>query len=346
MDWRHVSEVMAAAQGTFTEFKNLCVWAKSNGGMGSLYRSQHELFFVFKSGTAPHVNNVELGKHGRYRTNIWSYAGANSFSATRDDDLALHPTVKPVALVADAMLDCSRRKGIVLDAFAGSGTTLVAAERTGRRGYGIELDPLYCDVIVRRMARVAGLQALHAVTGCTLRRGRTTAWRSCWGREHHHAGGWAMSANGDDEQKGFGASGHGKQPTERRVEGNSTAAEASVKAKPKRSKRAKDKPKKVDLTPLLLERVRVRKGGQESKMPAYEAIIRKQVEKAVKERTLSAMKDIIKLAIEYDLVVLPPPAPNSGGVLNLRMSDEDLEKFMNRSSNDDGIIDALLRKYT
>ena len=111
MDWRHVAEVMTAAGGIYAELKNLCVWSKTNGGMGSLYRSQHELFFVFKSGTAPHINNVELGKHGRYRTNVWSYAGANSFSATRDDDLAMHPTVKPVALVADAILDCSHRKG-------------------------------------------------------------------------------------------------------------------------------------------------------------------------------------------------------------------------------------------
>jgi len=162
MDWRHVGEVLAAATPTSSELKNICVWAKTNGGMGSLYRSQHEMVFVLKSGSAPHINNVELGKHGRYRTNVWQYAGANAFSATRDDDLAMHPTVKPVALVADAILDCSRRKGIVLDAFAGSGTTLVAAERTGRRGYGIELDPLYCDVIVRRLTKVCGLEAVHA----------------------------------------------------------------------------------------------------------------------------------------------------------------------------------------
>ncbi len=167
MDWRHVGEVLAAATPVYSELKNICVWAKTNGGMGSLYRSQHELVFVLKSGRAPHINNVELGRHGRYRTNVWQYAGANAFSATRDGDLAMHPTVKPVALVADAILDCSRRKGIVLDAFAGSGTTLVAAERTGRRGYGIELDPLYCDVIVRRLATVAGLEAVHAVSGRT-----------------------------------------------------------------------------------------------------------------------------------------------------------------------------------
>ena len=141
MDWRHIGEVLAAAKTAYSELKNLCVWAKTNGGMGSLYRSQHELVFVFKSATAPHINNVELGKHGRYRTNVWSYAGVNSFGATRDDDLAMHPTVKPVALVADAILDCSKRNGIVLDAFAGSGTTLVAAERTGRRGYAHRARP-------------------------------------------------------------------------------------------------------------------------------------------------------------------------------------------------------------
>jgi DNA modification methylase len=167
MDWRHIAEVLAAGRDTYAELKNLCVWSKTNGGMGSLYRSQHELFFVFKSGTAPHINNVELGKHGRYRTNVWSYAGANSFNATRDDDLAMHPTVKPVALVMDAILDCSQRNAIVLDAFAGSGTTLVAAHKTGRRGYGIELDPHYCDVIIQRMAKIAKLEAVLIGTGQT-----------------------------------------------------------------------------------------------------------------------------------------------------------------------------------
>ena len=136
-----------------------CDWAKTNGGMGTLYRSQHELVFVFKSGHGPHINNVQLGKHGRYRTNVWTYAGANAFSASRDDDLAMHPTVKPVGLVADAILDCSNRNRIVLDAFGGSGTTLVAAERTGRRGHANELDPQYCDVIVCRLEKVAGVQA-------------------------------------------------------------------------------------------------------------------------------------------------------------------------------------------
>jgi hypothetical protein len=167
MDWRHMQEVLTAATPVYSQLKNLCVWAKTNGGMGSLYRSQHELVFVYKSGQATHVNNVELGKHGRYRTNVWSYAGANTFSTTRESYLAMHPTVKPVALVADAILDCSTRKSIVLDAFGGSGTTLVAADRTGRRGYAIELDPHYCDVIIRRLQQVVGHDAVHVGTGQT-----------------------------------------------------------------------------------------------------------------------------------------------------------------------------------
>src|SRR5690606_10593132 len=135
MDWRHSFELLNAAGATYTDFKNLCVWNKTNGGMGSLYRSKHELVFVFKNGSAPHINNVELGKHGRYRTNVWDYAGVNTLGSERAEALAMHPTVKPVSLVADAMLDCSTRNGIVLDCFGGSGTTLIAAERVGRRAY-------------------------------------------------------------------------------------------------------------------------------------------------------------------------------------------------------------------
>ena len=163
MDWRHAHELLMAGDGVYDELKNICVWAKTNAGMGSLYRSQHELVFVFKSGTTAHINNVELGRHGRNRTNVWTYAGVNSFGQDRGD-LALHPTVKPVDLVADAIRDCSHRKGIVLDAFGGSGTTLIAAERTGRFGRAIEIDPHYCDVIVRRMKQVCGIDAVLAGT--------------------------------------------------------------------------------------------------------------------------------------------------------------------------------------
>jgi DNA modification methylase len=165
MDWRHLQELQEAAEAAYTEQKNLCVWTKSNAGMGSFYRSQHELVLVYKAGRAPHINNVELGRHGRYRTNVWPYAGANSFSSTRDRDLEMHPTVKPVALVADAILDASQPKGIVLDAFAGSGTTLVAAEKTRRRGFGIEIDPIYCDTILARLATVTGKTPILQASG-------------------------------------------------------------------------------------------------------------------------------------------------------------------------------------
>ena len=161
MDWRHIRELADAAEDAYTELKNLCVWSKSNAGMGSLYRSAHEFIFVYKNGRAKHVNNVELGRFGRSRTNVWQYAGMSSFGKDREASLAGHPTPKPLALVSDAILDCSKRGGIVLDAFAGSGTTLLAAERTGRRGYGIELDPHYTDLVIKRFEELYGLGAIH-----------------------------------------------------------------------------------------------------------------------------------------------------------------------------------------
>jgi len=160
MDWRHMWETLSAGREIYTDLKNMCVWAKTNGGMGNLYRSRHELVFVYKNGTKPHVNNVELGKHGRNRTNVWDYAGTNAFGASRDADLAMHPTVKPVQLVADAIQDASNRGDIVLDAFGGSGTTLVAAEQTGRRGRAIEIDPYYVDTIVQRLEKATKQKAI------------------------------------------------------------------------------------------------------------------------------------------------------------------------------------------
>src|ERR1700736_788415 len=167
MDWRHIEELMGAGHGVYGELKNLCVWVKDNGGMGSLYRSQHELVFVFKKGRDSHRNNVQLGQFGRNRSNVWRYPGANSFARCGEEGnlLALHPTVKPVAMVADAILDCSSRADIVLDAFLGSGTTVIAAERTGRRCYGIELDPGHLDTIVRRWQALTGGSARHAASG-------------------------------------------------------------------------------------------------------------------------------------------------------------------------------------
>ena len=155
MDWRHMAEILAAAEGVYAELKNLIVWAKDNGGMGTFYRSRHELIFAFKNGTAPHINNFELGQHGRNRTNIWSYRGVNTFRTGRMEELALHPTAKPVQLIADAIKDVTKRGGLVLDLFGGSGSTLIAAHKTGRRARLCELDPVYCDRILTRWERLA-----------------------------------------------------------------------------------------------------------------------------------------------------------------------------------------------
>ena len=173
IDWRHMSEMLAAGKKAYTELLNVCVWNKTNAGMGSLYRSKHEIVFVFKCGASRHINNVQLGQHGRYRTNVWDYPGNSSFGKERDELLAMHPTVKPVALVADAIKDCSKRGGIVLDVFAGSGTTLVAAEKTGRVGYALEIDPHYVDVALARLQQSAGLEAVHSETKLTFQEMQT-----------------------------------------------------------------------------------------------------------------------------------------------------------------------------
>jgi len=171
LDWRHLSEMMAAGEATFTELKNLCVWAKPAGAMGSLYRSQHELIFVWKSGRARHRNNVELGRHGRNRTNLWSYPSISAFRHSEDGDLlADHPTCKPVKLVADAILDVTARGDVVVDPFMGSGTTLIAAERVGRIAHGLEIDPLYCDTILRRYRALTGDEPIHGLSGLSFAR--------------------------------------------------------------------------------------------------------------------------------------------------------------------------------
>jgi DNA modification methylase len=165
MDWRHLHELLAAGRAAKLTLKNLCVWVKTNAGMGTFYRSQHELIAAFKLGDGPHINSFELGQHGRRRTNVWTYPGFNAFGAGRDAALAMHPTVKPVALIADAIKDCSKRNGLILDPFLGSGSTILAAEVTGRRAAGLELDPRYVDCAVRRWQRASGRVGLLAATG-------------------------------------------------------------------------------------------------------------------------------------------------------------------------------------
>jgi DNA modification methylase len=165
MDWRHIGELLAVAKGVYGAVLNLVVWAKTNAGQGSFYRSQHELVGVFRVGQAPHLNNVELGRHGRSRSNVWHYAGVNSFRAGRMEELRSHPSSKPVALVADAIKDCTRRGDIVLDTFCGSGTTIMAAERVGRHARALEIEPRFVDVAIRRWQAFTRRDARHADSG-------------------------------------------------------------------------------------------------------------------------------------------------------------------------------------
>ena len=168
MDWRHLPEILSAGLAVYTSFLNLCVWVKNQAGMGSLYRSQHELCLIFKNGKESHQNNVQLGRFGRYRTNVWQYGGIQTMRSSEEGDLlALHPTVKPIKMIADAILDCSKRRDIILDPFMGSGTAILACERTGRHCYGIELDPLYVDTAVQRWQNLTGEDAVHELTGKT-----------------------------------------------------------------------------------------------------------------------------------------------------------------------------------
>ncbi len=167
MDWRGLFQLQTAARQADLSMLNLCVWAKTNAGMGSLYRSQHELILVLKNGTAPHRNNVQLGRYGRYRTNIWRYEGATSIRASRRAELAAHPTTKSSAMIGDAIKDVTKRGDLILDGFAGSGTTILAAQKTGRRCRAIEIDPGYVDVAIRRWQAYTGEKAIDAESGAT-----------------------------------------------------------------------------------------------------------------------------------------------------------------------------------
>ena len=156
MDWRHMDDVTASVGDVYDDLLNICVWNKSNAGMGSLYRSKHEMVFVYRVGDAPHMNCVELGKHGRNRTNVWDYPSVNSMRGSRREDLALHPTVKPTAMIADAICDVTKQGDLVLDIFLGSGTSLIAAERVGRVFRGVDIDPAYVDLAMTRWSEITG----------------------------------------------------------------------------------------------------------------------------------------------------------------------------------------------
>jgi DNA modification methylase len=167
MDWRHIDELIEVGREVYSDMLNLVIWEKTNAGQGSFYRSQHELIGVFRVGNAPHLNNIELGRHGRSRSNVWHYAGVNTFRAGRMEELSTHPTVKPVAMVSDAIKDCTKRADVVLDTFAGSGTTILASERVGRRAYAMELEPRYVDVAIRRWQAFTRRDAVLSASGRT-----------------------------------------------------------------------------------------------------------------------------------------------------------------------------------
>lgn len=187
MDWRHIREITQAGDAVYDKQMNLCVWAKSNAGMGSLWRSQHELVFIFKKGKKPHINNVHLGKHGRHRSNVWQYAGMNAFGANRDEALESHPTVKPETMIADAIMDVSNRGDIVLDGFLGSGTTLLAAEQTGRVCYGCEIEPRYVDVAIHRFHQMSDAPVIHEQSGMTFDELRVTRLDADTGEVGHES---------------------------------------------------------------------------------------------------------------------------------------------------------------
>jgi hypothetical protein len=313
MDWRHSRELLAASSSVYSECKNLCVWVKTNAGMGSLYRSQHELVYVFKVGTAPHVNNVELGRHGRYRSNVWRYAGVNTFGTDRDEALAMHPTVKPVRLVADAILDCSRRGDLVLDGFAGSGTTLLAAERTGRIGYGLELEPRYVDAAIRRMAEHASLEAVLAATGQSFdevmhermnEEPRATPPLPCRPRcrarsSHVSRQGIEVRTRGDDRPAG-GRRGPSEAPTSEYEVGYGKPPK-STRFQPGQSGNPRGRPKgtknlKTDLIEELHETIEIREGNRSAK--SHEAArLRQSTHQRLDQRERTVRRP---LALDHD----------------------------------------------
>ena len=284
MDWRHLEEMLDAGKKVYSELKNLVVWTKTNAGQGTFYRSQHELIFVYKNGDGPHTNNFELGQHGRNRSNVWTYAGVNSFRAGRMDELSTHPTVKPIALVADAMRDCSRRGDIVLDPFMGSGTTILAAERVGRRAYGLELDPLYVDAAIRRWERFTKARCDPKGLAQDVRRSRREARlrqvAEAQMSKDRSAGrktppkGENMPKRGDDNV------GYGRPPKEHQF-------------KPGRSGNPKGRPKgsKNEATiwrDVLSKRIPIREGGTSRKVSVLEAMIMKYIERALNDDVKAA----------------------------------------------------------
>jgi DNA modification methylase len=204
MDWHNMGEVLQAGRANYSELKYLIVWAKDNDGMGAFYRSRHEFIFAFKKGSASRINSFELGQHGRYRTNVKEYRGVNTLKTSRAEELALHPTVKPVAMIADAIKDVSKRGGIVLDVFGGSGSTLIAAHKTDRRARVCELDPVYCDRILSRWETFAKDDAEFVACSFSSRASGAGPRRRRWGQQHTYAISWSSRTSSSGRRRTAG----------------------------------------------------------------------------------------------------------------------------------------------
>ena len=294
MDWRHQREILAAGENAYAELLNLVVWAKTNGGQGSLYRSAHELIFVFKSKDGSHLNNVQLGKFGRNRTNVWRYPGVNTFRKGRLEELSVHPTVKPVAMIADAMRDCSRRGDIVLDPFLGSGTTIIAAEQVGRRAFGIEIEPLYVDVAIRRWQQITKRDAILKSTGETFDEVSELALAPRFAERRMKNGkskspprriGLSTKRRADAHRDlirsgGDNAVGYGKPPLEH-------AWKPGQSGNPKgRAKGSKNE--STILREILARKIESRSAGRSRKITVVEGILLRITEDALKGNTKSA----------------------------------------------------------
>ena len=284
MDWRHLNEILTAGSGVYTELKNLCVWVKDNGGIGSFYRSRHELMFAYKAGSAPHVNSFKLGQHGRYRTNVWQYRGVNTFGGRRQEELALHPTVKPVALIADAIKDVSHRAGIVLDCFGGSGSTLIAAHKTGRQARRIEIDPVYVDRIIYRWEEYAKDDAILATTQQSYTEVPTRGVVAMKTTRYELESEWPRKPDYDV--------GYGKPPKSSRFK--------SGQAGNPKGRRKLSKNGKTLLEEALDEIVLVTEAGVQQRMTRRELFYKTLVAHSLKENRFAAL--LLKIMGEYDLI--------------------------------------------
>lgn len=315
MDWRHSLELLTAARCVYTEHKNTCVWAKTNAGMGSFYRSQHELVHVFKNGLAPHINNIELGAHGRNRSNLWTYQGINSFGRQRNQLLALHPTVKPVDLIVDVIKDCTLRGDLVLDPFAGSGTTVIAAERTGRRAALLEIDPCIATSLYAA-GKTTPARPRSACGPAVALPSEKRRQPPCLthGRFCCLAPRAKETTVSDDEKAGYS-----RPPLSGRFKPGQSG---NPKGRPKGSRNLK-----TDLTSMMKRRVQIREDGQQRMVSRQELVLLRLFERAAKGDT-KACTQLFSMIMKFE----PKEASNVDGVIITEHDQEIIADFLRRHS--------------